>query len=198
LTPGIYTFGSGVTIGATIYFEGTGSASGQGDTDVFIIQMTGNLVQKVNTNVILSGGARAENIFWQIAGNVMVEAGAHMKGILLVKTDVLFKTGSSLSGRILAQTRADLQMATITVPPTSGNDNVGTDAVTSTPTVSPTTASPTTVSPTTTSPTLASNSTANFTSNTTIPNGSAPAPSAATHVFFLSAISALLLSLTTL
>jgi hypothetical protein len=113
-----------------------------------------------------------------------------MEGILLVKTDVIFKTGSSLSGRILAQTRADLQMATITVAPTSEQE-FATEAVTSSPTVSPTTASPTT-SPTVT--TLAPTVTTNFTSNTTTPNSSASAPSAASHVFFLSALSALLLS----
>jgi hypothetical protein len=37
-----------------------------------------------------------------------------MQGILLVKTHVLFVTGSSLNGRILAQTAVNLQMATIT------------------------------------------------------------------------------------
>lgn len=116
LTPGVYTFGSAVTINSTIYFEGSGEAPGQGDTDVFIIQMTGNLLQVPNSKVLLSGGALAKNIFWQVAGQVEVGEDAHMEGILLVKTDVLFKTGASLSGRILAQTRADLQMATITAP----------------------------------------------------------------------------------
>jgi hypothetical protein len=37
-----------------------------------------------------------------------------MQGILLVKTDVVFTTGYSLNGRILAQTAVNLQMATIT------------------------------------------------------------------------------------
>jgi hypothetical protein len=107
LTPGVYTFGSDVTIGSDITFSGS-------SIDIFIIQMTGNLMQVANTNVVLEGGALAKNIFWQVAGFVEVEAGAHMEGILLVKTAVMFKTGSSLSGRILAQTACDLQMATIT------------------------------------------------------------------------------------
>eukprot|EP00242_Pyramimonas_sp_CCMP2087_P013755 CAMPEP_0198202432 /NCGR_PEP_ID=MMETSP1445-20131203/5610_1 /TAXON_ID=36898 /ORGANISM="Pyramimonas sp., Strain CCMP2087" /LENGTH=266 /DNA_ID=CAMNT_0043873359 /DNA_START=151 /DNA_END=951 /DNA_ORIENTATION=- len=116
LTPGVYTFGSGVHIADTIYFQGTGPGQGQGDTDVFIIQSTGVLSQAANTRVELTGGALAKNIFWQIAGNVAVGAGAHLKGILLVKTDVLFTTGSSLNGRVLAQTACNLQMATITEP----------------------------------------------------------------------------------
>eukprot|EP00242_Pyramimonas_sp_CCMP2087_P004561 CAMPEP_0198209334 /NCGR_PEP_ID=MMETSP1445-20131203/14951_1 /TAXON_ID=36898 /ORGANISM="Pyramimonas sp., Strain CCMP2087" /LENGTH=293 /DNA_ID=CAMNT_0043883079 /DNA_START=130 /DNA_END=1011 /DNA_ORIENTATION=+ len=113
LTPGVYTFGSDVSIGANIYFEGTGPVTGQGDTDVFIIQMTGNLMQVANTRVILRGGALAKNIFWQVSGAAAISEEAHMEGILLVKTDVLFKTQSSLSGRVLAQTACNLQEATI-------------------------------------------------------------------------------------
>jgi hypothetical protein len=106
LTTGVYTFGTGVTIDADIYFYGS-------DTDVFIIKMTGNLLQVANTKVTLVNGALAKNIFWQVAGHVEVGYGAHMEGNLLVKTAVLFKTGSSLYGRILAQTACDLQVATI-------------------------------------------------------------------------------------
>jgi hypothetical protein len=106
LTPGVYTFGTDVTIGSDITFDGDAE-------DIFIIQMTGNLIQTKNTEVVLTNGALAKNIFWQVAGHVVVGAGAHMEGILLVKTDVLFETGSSLNGRVLAQTACNLQKATI-------------------------------------------------------------------------------------
>jgi hypothetical protein len=97
----------------------TGSPStgeDEGSTDVFIIQITGNLVQDANFKVNLTNGALAKNIFWQIAGHVAVGAGSHMEGILLVKTDVTFLTGSSLNGRVLSQTACNLQSATITQP----------------------------------------------------------------------------------
>jgi hypothetical protein len=106
LTAGVYTFGSDVNIVTDIYFEGS-------ETDVFIIQMTGNLVQEANVYVFLAGGALAKNIYWQVAGNVAVGAGAKMQGILLVQTDVLFGTESSLIGRVLAQTACNLKKATI-------------------------------------------------------------------------------------
>jgi hypothetical protein len=60
--------------------------------------------------------ARLDTIFWQVGGKVLVGAGAHMEGILLVKTNILFETESSMNGRVLAQTRCDLQKATITQP----------------------------------------------------------------------------------
>jgi hypothetical protein len=109
LTPGVYTFGSNIKIDLDITFEGS-------DTDIFIIQTTGNVVQAANYGVTLAGGALAKNIFWQVAGEVTVGAGSHLKGVLLVKTAVNFLTGSSLDGRILAQTACTLQMATIVQP----------------------------------------------------------------------------------
>jgi hypothetical protein len=111
LTPGVYTFGTGVLLSGNIHFDGS-------DTDIFIIQIAGNLVQAANYKVILEGGAKAENIFWQVAGYVVVGAGAHMEGVLLVKTAVTFETLSSLNGRVLSQTACTLQKATI-VEPTS-------------------------------------------------------------------------------
>jgi hypothetical protein len=56
LTTGVYTFNGDVTIGSSITFNGAAS-------DVFIIQIAGNLMQVANTKVILSGQAKAENIF---------------------------------------------------------------------------------------------------------------------------------------
>jgi hypothetical protein len=117
LTPGVYTFGSDVIIKADITFEGTDPVEANGDLpDIFIIQMTGNLKQVKDTTVTLTNGALAENIFWQVAGNVEVKTDAHMEGILLVKTDVLFEKNSSLSGRVLSQTACNLKTATIAQP----------------------------------------------------------------------------------
>jgi hypothetical protein len=107
LTEGVYTFSTDITILADVSFEG-------GADDVFIVQATKTLFQAANTKVILKGGALAKNIFWQVAEHVEVNAGAHFEGILLVKTAVTFKTGSSQNGRVFSQTACALQMATIT------------------------------------------------------------------------------------
>jgi hypothetical protein len=108
LSSGVYSFKTDVKILADTELTFTGTAD-----DVFIIQTTGNVKQAANTAVILKGGAKAENIFWQVAGEVTVGAGATMQGVLLVKTAVTFITGSTLVGRILAQTACVLQSATI-------------------------------------------------------------------------------------
>jgi hypothetical protein len=109
LTAGIYTFGSDVSINEDIYFD----AGDAGEDAIFIIKISGNLVQAANKKVLLTNGTLAKNIFWQVAKVVNVGAGAHMEGIILGKTNVLLETGSSLTGRVLAQTVCDLQKATI-------------------------------------------------------------------------------------
>jgi hypothetical protein len=109
LMTGVYTFTTPINISSDLTFSG-------GPDDVFILQTTGTLMLSDNTKVILMGGAQANNIFWQVAESVGVGKNAVMQGILLAKTSVVFETGSSLTGRILAQTTCTLQMATITQP----------------------------------------------------------------------------------
>jgi hypothetical protein len=106
LTPGVYTFTMDVTIATDLSFDG-------GIDDVWIISTTGVLTLATNTDIILLGGAQAKNIFWRVAGNAAIGAEALMAGIMLVETDVVFITGSSLNGRAYAQTAVNLQKATI-------------------------------------------------------------------------------------
>ena len=111
LKTGVYTFDRDVTItGGDLTFSGN-------ENDVFIIQTSKSVSQAGNTRVILAGGAKAENIFWSVAGAASVAAGSHSEGIFLVKKGVTFITGSSLNGRIFSQTAVTLQMATITETP---------------------------------------------------------------------------------
>jgi hypothetical protein len=109
LTPGVYTFSTGISLTGDVHFQGSSS-------DVFIIQFAGILTQTAATKVILDGGVLAKNIFWVgISANLL--AGAHMEGILLTTTTATFVTGASLTGRVFAQTACILQKATITEPP---------------------------------------------------------------------------------
>jgi hypothetical protein len=106
LTPGVYTFSTGVLLTGDLHFSSDG---------IYIIQIAQTLTQHANMRVILHD-AQAKNIFWQVVGAVTVGADAHMEGTILAKTAVTFITGSSLNGRVLAQTMCALQQTTITVP----------------------------------------------------------------------------------
>jgi hypothetical protein len=106
LTPGVYTFTTAILITKDIILEG-------GIDDVFIFQNTAVLSQSVNTKVILSGGVQAKNVIWQNAGNVKIQPGAFMQGIILCFTDVAIETGAPVNGVIMAQTAVALQKATV-------------------------------------------------------------------------------------
>ena len=109
LVPGLYKWGSDVLITTDVTLTG-------GPDDVFIFQIAGNLNQANSARVTLAGGARPQNIFWQVAGSVAVGTTAHFEGIVLGKTMIAVNTGASVNGRLLAQTAVTLQMNAVTAP----------------------------------------------------------------------------------
>ena len=109
LPPGLYKWGTGVSISTDVTLAG-------GPNDVFIFQIAGTLIQASATRVTLVGGAKAKNIFWQVADVVMLGTTAHFEGNVLAKTMVAANTGASVNGRLLAQTAVTLQMNTVTKP----------------------------------------------------------------------------------
>jgi hypothetical protein len=105
LGPGVYSWNANIAIDSDITFTG-------GAGDVFILQTMGSLDQASATRVNLAGGALASNIFRQVAGGVVLGTAAHM--VLLVKNLATFATGSSLHGRVFAQTAVTLAQTVIT------------------------------------------------------------------------------------
>ena len=84
--------------------------------DVWIFQVTGDVTMSANKSMTLSGGARAKNIFWQVAGLVDLGTGAHAEGIVLSKTAIKLGTGASINGRLLAQTAVSIAGSSVTAP----------------------------------------------------------------------------------
>lgn len=109
LAPGVYEWGSAVTIPTDLTLHGSA-------TDVWIFKVAGTLTMAAAKNVILSGGAQSGNIFWQVADAVTIGANTHFEGIILGKTSITFGNLASLNGRLLAQTAVTLDATTITVP----------------------------------------------------------------------------------
>ena len=109
LQPGLYKWGTGLLITTDVTLAG-------GPNDVWILQVAGTLNQANATRVTLAGGARAKNIFWQVAGAVTIGTTAHFEGVVLAKTMIAVNTGASVTGRLLAQTAVTLQMNAVTQP----------------------------------------------------------------------------------
>ena len=109
LVPGLYKWGTGVTIPTDVTIAG-------GATDVWIFQISNDLDLSTAKNVILSGGAQAKNIYWQIAGSVTIHAGSHFEGVILSKTGITLQTTATLHGRALAQSLVALDNNAVTAP----------------------------------------------------------------------------------
>ena len=109
LAPGLYKWGTGVSIKEDVTLSG-------GPEAVWIFQVAGRLTQASATRVTLAGGALAKNIFWQVAGEVMIGTTAHFEGVVLAKTLIAVNTEASVNGRLLAQTAVTLQMNKVTQP----------------------------------------------------------------------------------
>jgi hypothetical protein len=109
LEPGLYKWTSTLLIPADITLEG-------GPNDVWIFQVAGTLTMSSAVKMILSEGAQANNIFWQVSGAVTLGTTSHFEGSLLGKTSIAVQTGATVNGRLLAQTAVTLQMNTVNLP----------------------------------------------------------------------------------
>ena len=128
-TPGLYKWSSDVSILSDITL--TGSA-----TDVWIFQISGDFnvasagSLATGKKVILAGGARASNIFWQVGGVTGATLGTSstFNGNILSAKAINLHTGSVLNGRALATTEITLDANPVTIsttlPGTLGGNSV--------------------------------------------------------------------------
>src|SRR5436309_3193290 len=102
LTPGLYKSTSSLEISS-----GDLTLDAQGDTNaVFIFQMASTLTTTSARQVILSGGAKAANVFWQVGSSATLGTGSVFKGNILALASITVTTGATVEGRLLARTGA--------------------------------------------------------------------------------------------
>jgi hypothetical protein len=111
LSPGLYKWGTTLNITTAINLVGGG-----GSDDVWIFQVSGDLILSNGTAMSLSGGALAKNIFWQVAGTATLGTTSHTEGTILSQTSITFGTGATMNGRAFAQTNVALDQAVVTQP----------------------------------------------------------------------------------
>lgn len=146
--PGVHTTAaaSGMAAGGTFTIDG------QGDPDaVFIFQVGGALTLGANITMNLTGGARAENVYWAVTGAGAIGAASSFVGTLMATTAISSGAGSTINGRLLSLGGAVTMGSTqiYSSPPTVTIDGgESASSMTASPTISGTTSvrSPSTVS----------------------------------------------------
>src|SRR4030095_13670001 len=90
----------------------------QGDVNaVFIFQMGSTFTMTSGRQVILSGGAQAANVVWQVGSSATLGTTSVFKGNILALASITVTTGAAVEGRLLARTGAvTLDANTITLP----------------------------------------------------------------------------------
>lgn len=102
LTPGLYTSTSSLEISS-----GDLTLDALGDEDaVFIFQMASTLTTTAGREVILSGGAKASNVFWQVGTSATLGTTTAFEGTLMADQAITLNSGATLNGRLLARIAA--------------------------------------------------------------------------------------------
>jgi hypothetical protein len=108
--PGLYKFTSGASItGSDLTLSGNA-------TNVWIFQIATTLDVDNGIHVVLAGGARAANIFWQVGTSAALGTTTIFQGTIMAHDSITFATGATLNGRALAAAAVTMQSTTITIP----------------------------------------------------------------------------------
>lgn len=115
--PGLYESLTSIDLSA----GGILTLDAQGDANaVFVIRSATSITALSTSQVVLSGGAKASNVFWTAGSAITLGTHSIMKGTMLASTAITLETGSNLQGRVLNQGAAAAAIScdacTITVP----------------------------------------------------------------------------------
>ncbi len=117
LAPGLYKWSTSVLVNTDVTLSGSAN-------DVWIFQIAGDLDVAAGGSVpagikiVLAGGAKASNVFWQVGGPTGATLGTFstFNGIILSAKQVRVRTGAVVNGRLFADTQVTLQQNSVTQP----------------------------------------------------------------------------------
>jgi hypothetical protein len=114
LPPGLYKSTSGLAISSgDLTLDAMGNANA-----VWIFQIATTLTTSSGRRVILSGGANAANIYWQVGTSATFGTTSVFKGTIMADQSITMNTGASLEGRVLARIGAVTLSGNTIVKPT--------------------------------------------------------------------------------
>ena len=110
-TPGLYTSAAAVTNTGTITLDANGDPGA-----LFVFQIGAAMSPAAASKVVLTDGALAHNVYWQVNGAVAFGAGVKWFGTILTTGAVALGEGASIKGRILTASTVALANSPVTQP----------------------------------------------------------------------------------
>ena len=101
LAPGLYKSTSTLAITGDLTLDANGDPNA-----VFIFQIGSALTVTTGRRVVLIGGAKAANVFWQVGSSATLGTYSALKGTVMAYASITIATGATLDGRALAQVAA--------------------------------------------------------------------------------------------
>lgn len=99
LTPGLYKSNGSLEISSgSLTFDAKENSNA-----VFIIQIASSLNTTSGIKVVLSGGALASNIFWQVGTSASLGTHTVFKGTIMADQSISLDTGAKIEGRLFAR-----------------------------------------------------------------------------------------------
>lgn len=95
---GVYCWPSSAQLTGAVTCDAQGDANA-----VFVFKIGSTLTTASGASVVLSGGARAANVYWIVGSSATLGTGTVMKGNVLAQASITLNTGTSLSGRAQAR-----------------------------------------------------------------------------------------------
>jgi hypothetical protein len=112
LAPGLYKSTGTLALTGTLVLDAQGDVNG-----VWIFQIASSLTTATGSQVILSGGAKASNVFWQVGTSATLGTTTAFKGTIMADQSITLANGATLDGRILARIASDtMDSNIITIP----------------------------------------------------------------------------------
>jgi hypothetical protein len=121
LSPGVYS-GGALSVNGALELAG-------GPDSVWVFQADSTLTTATGSNITLSGGASACNVFWKVGSSATLAGGSSMVGTIIALTSISTTTGPTaltVDGRLLARNGAVTLNDTVVTVPTACTTPAGT------------------------------------------------------------------------
>ncbi len=116
LTSGVYYGSSSIANNGTLTLNGAGDSNA-----VWIFQAGSTLITSAGSNIVLTGGAQASNVFWQIGTSATLGTNSNFVGTIMATESITLNSGAELVGRAFASNGAVTLSSNIVAIPELGS-----------------------------------------------------------------------------